>query len=101
MVASFLPAGCKGRFEMGKGIIGTITMFGTVAVAAMIGMMGVDFFFRGQRLVGAGFVVFAVLMVLVEEYVLTPGDVAGDLAGTVVDAVIKDPEETDASEKGE
>ncbi len=78
---------------MGKGIIGTITMFGTVAVAAMIGMMGVDFFFRGQRLVGGGFVAFAVLMVLVEEYITTPGDVAGDVAATVVGKVAKEPDD--------
>ena len=78
---------------MGKGIIGTITMFGTVAVAAMIGMMGIDFFLQGQRLVGGGFVAFAVLMVLVEEYITTPGDVAGDVAATVVGKVAKKPDD--------
>jgi len=77
---------------MGTGIVGMITQLGTVAVAAMIGMMGVDFFFHGQRLVGVGFVAFAVLMVLVEEYVTTPGDVAGDLAASVVGKVVEKPE---------
>lgn len=79
---------------MGKGIIGTITMFGTVAIAATIGMVGVDyFFFRGQRLLGGGLLAIAVLMVLVEEYITTPGDVAGDVASTVVGKVVKKPDD--------
>jgi hypothetical protein len=86
---------------MGKGIVGTITMFGTVAVAAMIGMMGADFFFRGQRLVGAGFVGFAILMVLVEEYVTTPGDLATEAATGAAGAIVATPEDGGEAGDGE
>ncbi|WP_136716740.1 DUF7533 family protein [Halorientalis salina] len=86
---------------MDTGIVGMITQLGTVAIAATIGMMGLDFFFRGQRLLGGGFVAFAVLMVLVEEYITTPGDVAGDLAASVVGTVAKEPERESDSERSE
>ena len=74
---------------MGKGIIGTVTMFGTVAIAATVAFMGIDFLLSGKRTLGAGFLLLAVVMVLVEEYVITPGDVpakvAEEAAGAVVD----------------
>lgn len=78
---------------MAKGIIGQIQFFGTVVFAATIGMMGVDFFFRGDRLLGAGFVLFAILMVAIEEYVTKPTDVAADAAKETVGKVVKKPDE--------
>jgi F0F1-type ATP synthase membrane subunit c/vacuolar-type H+-ATPase subunit K len=42
--------------------------------------------------VGAGFLAIAALMVLVNEYVASPGDLPGMLAGKVVGAVAKEPE---------
>jgi hypothetical protein len=100
-VASLLSAGPEGHDDMGKGIVGMITQLGTVAIAATIGMMGLDFVFRGQRLLGGGFVAFAVLMVLVEEYITTPDDVAGDLAASVVGTVAKEPESESDSERND
>lgn len=87
---------------MAKGIIGQIQLFVTVVFAATVGMMGVDFLFSGQQLVGAGFLALAVLMVLVEEYITKPTDIAADAATSAVGTVVKDPErdtETDENEE--
>ena len=68
----------------------------TLAFAIPVAMLGVQFLGDGNTVVGAGFLGIAALMVLVNEYVASPGDIPGMLAGKVVGSVAKEPEtETD------
>jgi hypothetical protein len=86
---------------MGKGIIGTVTLLGTVAFAIPVAMLGVQKIGAGNTTLGAAFVGFAILMVLVEEHIMTPGDIPGEIASRTADRVTKtdDSEETAVAEK--
>ncbi|WP_247005919.1 DUF7533 family protein [Halorientalis litorea] len=78
---------------MGRGILGSVGLLVTLVLAAHVAFVGVDFLLRGETLFGAGFLLLAGLMIAVEEYVLTPGDLPGLVAGRVVDAVVKEPDD--------
>lgn len=79
---------------MGKGILDTVGLMAAVVFAVPVAFLGVDFLLRGEPLLGVGFLVIAVLMVAVEEYVTTPGDVPGAIAGRLAGAVVKsEPED--------
>lgn len=79
---------------MGKGILDTVGLMAAVVFAVPVAFLGVDFLLRGEPLLGVGFLAIAVLMVAVEEYVTTPGDVPGAIAGRLADAVVKsEPED--------
>ncbi|MFC7228452.1 hypothetical protein N0B31_13650 [Salinirubellus salinus] len=68
----------------------------TLAFALPVALLGLQFLGDGNTTVGAGFLAIAALMVLINEYVASPGDLPGMLAGKVVGTVAKDPEaETD------
>jgi len=79
---------------MGKGIIGTLGLLGTLVFAIPVAMLGVDFLASGQSTLGLAFVAVAVLMVAVEEYITTPTDIPGAIAARTVDRVIEPPEES-------
>jgi len=78
---------------MGRGIVGTVTLAATLAFAIPVGLLGIEFLLDGRTLPGGGFLVLAVLMVAVEEYLTTPGDVPGEAAERVVGTVVRDPDE--------
>lgn len=80
---------------MAKGIIEQGQLLVTVVFAATVGMMGVDFLLSGQRLVGGGFLALAILMVLIEEYVTKPTDLATETVTKAVGTVLTDPDESD------
>jgi hypothetical protein len=68
----------------------------TLAFAIPVALLGLQFLGDGNTVVGVGFLAIAALMVVVNEYVASPGDIPGMLAGKVVGAVAKEPEsETD------
>ena len=77
---------------MGRGILGLVGLAVTLAFAVPVGLLGLDMLTRGNTLVGGGFVAFAVLMVVLQEYLTTPGDVPGRVAGRLVGSVAKEPE---------
>ncbi len=64
----------------------------TLAFAIPVGLLGLQFLLDGNTVVGAGFLGIAALMILINEYVASPGDLPGMLAGKVVGAVAKEPE---------
>lgn len=71
--------------------MGTVTLAATLVFAIPVFLLGVDFVTSGNPL-GWVFVVLAVLMVVVEEYLTTPGDVPGMVAERVLGTVVKDPD---------
>ena len=83
---------------MGRGILGLVGLAVTLAFAIPVGLLGLDMLTKGDTLLGGGFLAFAVLMVLLQERLTTPGDVPGWVAGRLVGRVAKDPE--DESESG-
>ena len=84
---------------MGRGILGLVGLAVTLAFAIPVGLLGLDMLTRGDTLLGGGFLAFAVLMVVLQEYLTTPGDIPGRVAGRLVGTVAKEPErESDAGE---
>jgi hypothetical protein len=84
---------------MGRGILGTVGLAVTLAFAIPVGLLGLDMLTRGDTLLGGGFLAVAVLMVVLQEYLTTPGDIPGRVAGRLVGTVAKEPEgESEAGE---
>lgn len=77
---------------MSKGIIGLVGLAITLAFAIPIALFGLDLLADGETLFGAAAVGIAVLMVVLEEHLTTPGDIPGTAAEKVVGAVVKEPE---------
>jgi hypothetical protein len=77
---------------MGRGILGLVGLAVTLAFAIPVGLLGLDMLSKGDTLVGGAFLGFAVLMVLLQEYITTPGDIPGRVAGRLVGSVAKEPE---------
>lgn len=80
---------------MPKGIIDMITLAVTVAFAIPVGLFGMQFLLSGQFVLGGVFVGLAVLMVVVEEYLTTPGDLPEIAAQHVVGAITTTDNDTD------
>lgn len=80
---------------MAHGILDTIGLAGTVLFAAPVALLGADFLVRGDPVQGGAFLGIAALMILVPRYVRTPGDVAGDAAGRLTEAVVESGDEED------
>lgn len=79
-------------------ITGLVGLAITLAFAIPVAMLGVQFLGDGNTVVGAGFLAIAALMVLINEYVASPGDVPGMVAGRVVGTVAKEPGEDEDTE---
>lgn len=75
------------------GIVGTIQLAATLVFALPVGLLGVQFLLDGRTLVGVGFVVVAALMVALEEYLTTPGDVSTSMAQKAFGKVVKTPDD--------
>jgi hypothetical protein len=78
---------------MAKGIFGLVGLAVTLAFAIPVGLLGLDMLSDGNTLVGGGFLALAVLMVVLQEYVTSPSDLPGLLAGKLVGGVAKEPED--------
>ncbi|WP_115865199.1 DUF7533 family protein [Halorussus litoreus] len=77
----------------GTGILGTIQLAATLVFALPVGLLGLQFLLDGRILAGVGFVVVAVLMVALEEYLTTPTDVPTSIAERAVGKVAKTPDD--------
>jgi hypothetical protein len=73
-------------------LLDTITLFGTVVLAAPIGLLGIEFLVEGRLIAGAGFL-FVALALVVGGY-LKPS-VKGIVADTVADVATEDPDSRD------
>ncbi len=76
-------------------LLDTLTLFGTVALAAPIGLLGVEFLLGGRTIAGMGFL--AVAIALVAGGYFRPS-LKGVLAGTVTGVATGD-EHGDADEE--
>lgn len=80
---------------MGRSIIETIGLAVTLAFAVPIALLGIDWLLAGRHL-GIGFVVLAVLMVLLEEYVFDPRDLPGAVLRRTVGWLVTDPDDEES-----
>jgi hypothetical protein len=62
---------------MKLGIVQTIELAASLMFAAPVGMFGVSRLLDGEVALGGGLVVVAALMVIVPQYLTTPGDIPG------------------------
>lgn len=74
------------------GIIETIKLAGVLVLAIPPALAGVTLFAGGDRAVGGALVLLAVLLVLVQRRLTTPGDVPGLLTKRLLGSVAKEPE---------
>jgi hypothetical protein len=78
---------------MARGVLDTIGLAATLVFAIPIAVAGADFLRRGELLAGGGLLAVAALMVLIKQYVTTPGDLPAEVAGTIAGTVAKDPDD--------
>ncbi|MFC7155699.1 hypothetical protein ACFQPA_09530 [Halomarina halobia] len=78
---------------MARGIIGTLQLAVAVAFAAPVALLGLEFLRSGDVLLGGGFLAFAALMILIEEYLTTPQDVPAKVAERAVGTALPDDED--------
>lgn len=78
---------------MARGILAWVGLAASLAIAAHVGLYGLEAFVRGDAWVGVAFGLLAVAIVAIEEYVTRPTDLPGTAVGKVVGAVTKEPEE--------
>jgi hypothetical protein len=80
---------------LGRGIVGTLELAVAVALAVPVAITGTSLFLGGQRSLGTAFLVLAVLMIAVEEYLATPAptDLAGETVERVAGAVVEESDE--------
>jgi hypothetical protein len=91
---------------MARSIFGTVGLAATLAFAIPVAYIGVDFLFQGKSNLGLLFLGIAVLMIGIEEYLTTPMDVPGMVAGKMLGSAVKEPDEgtdpgSDAAEASE
>jgi hypothetical protein len=76
-------------------LVDTLTLFGTVVLAAPIGLLGVEFLLGGRSIVGAGFLAIAAALVVGSYF---RPSLKGIVADTVTDAV-EEPDVDDGDYK--
>ena len=74
--------------EMPDGILDTIGFAATVVFALPVALAGMAFIGRGNIAIGGGLVAVAVAMVLIKEYLTTPGDIPELLASGVTSKLL-------------
>jgi hypothetical protein len=77
---------------MARSILGTVGLALTLAFAIPVAFLGVDYLLSGRTNQGLLFLGIAVLMVAIEEYVTTPTDIPGMVAGRVLGGAVKEPD---------
>ncbi|RLM53360.1 hypothetical protein DVK02_14330 [Halobellus sp. Atlit-31R] len=82
---------------MRLGILGTLQLAATLIFAAPVGIFGLSRLADGDALLGGGAVAIAVGMVVLPQYLTTPGDVPVAVGERLVGAVVKTPDEDDES----
>jgi hypothetical protein len=80
---------------MRLGILETIGLAATLIFAIPVGLYGIETFVSGNRALGAGLVVVAVLMVLLPRRLTTPADLPGAVLERVVGGAVKEPDDED------
>jgi hypothetical protein len=83
---------------MARSILGTVGLALTLAFAIPVALLGLDLLSRGQTNQGLLFLGIAALMVAIEEYLTTPMDVPGMVAGKLLGSAVKEPDEDDGED---
>ena len=78
---------------MARGVIEFLQFAGSVVFAVPVAFFGVLKVTQGDALVGAGFFVLSVVMVLGREYVTSPQDLPAAALQRVAGVVAKDPDD--------
>ncbi|WP_254823888.1 DUF7533 family protein [Haloglomus halophilum] len=86
---------------MARSILGTVGLALTLAFALPVAYLGVEFLLDGKTNQGLLFLALAALMVGIQEYVTTPMDLPGEIAGKVLGTAVKEPDDgSDAGDTG-
>lgn len=80
---------------MRLGILETVGLAASLIFAIPVGFYGIESFLSGNRALGAGLVVVAVLMVVLPRRLTTPADLPGAVAERVIGKAVKDPDVDD------
>jgi hypothetical protein len=75
-------------------IIDQLQLLATLVFAIPLAMFGVDKLLAGSTDIGLAAVGIAALMVVLEEYVIKPSDVAADAAKSAAETVVEEPDES-------
>ncbi|RLM90323.1 hypothetical protein D3D02_06055 [Halobellus sp. Atlit-38R] len=78
---------------MRLGILGTLQLAATLIFAAPVGIFGLTRLTEGDIALGAGAVAIAVAMVVLPQYLTTPGDIPVKIGERVFGAVVKAPDD--------
>lgn len=77
---------------MRLGILETIGLAASLIFAIPVGLYGVETLLSGNRALGAGLLIVAVLMVVLPRRLTTPADLPGAVVERVVGGAVKDPD---------
>jgi len=80
---------------MRLGILETVGLAATLVFAIPVGLYGVETLVSGNRLLGVGLLIVAVLMVVLPRRLTTPTDLPGAILERVVGRAVKEPEPDD------
>lgn len=80
---------------MRLGILETIGLAASLVFAIPVGLYGIETLASGNRVLGAGLLIVAVLMVVLPRRLTTPADLPGAVLERVVGKAVKDPETDD------
>jgi hypothetical protein len=87
-VAPLLSTAREGTDRM-AGIIDQIQLFAVLLFAIPVAMFGADQLLSGNTDIGLAMIGIAILMVVLEEYVIKPSDVAADAAKSAAGRVVE------------
>jgi hypothetical protein len=77
---------------MRLGILETVGLAASLVFAIPVGLYGIETLVSGNRLLGAGLLIVAVLMVVLPRRLTTPADLPGAVLERVVGQAVKEPE---------
>jgi hypothetical protein len=80
---------------MRLGILETVGLAASLIFAIPVGMYGIETFVSGNRMLGAGLLIVAVLMVVLPRRLTTPADLPGAVLSRLVGTAVKEPENDD------
>jgi len=80
---------------MRLGILETIGLAASLIFAIPVGLYGIETLLSGQRALGAGLLLVAVLMVVLPRRLTTPADLPGAIAERVIGRAVKEPDTDD------
>jgi len=76
---------------MRLGILETVGLAASLIFAIPVGLYGIETALSGNRMLGGGLVIVAVLMVVLPRRLTTPADLPGAVLERVVGGAVKEP----------